>query len=331
MIKYVGLHSPRLIFLALGILLITGAFYSCEEEVGDAELSQRTLDAYWDNMVLDTFPINTIERNRTLGIGSYRRLEDDTLGKFDQRGIQVFYYRGKGPYYHPVSMLNRLNRLLQGYVITSNPNFLAVAVATYDKLMDEAIYTDLQIWLPYRFDFYITNEDTVFAPFYSGMSQGLALSVTCYLFEITGDSSYLPIAEKLFRTLLLPKDKSMPWVVRLDTAGYYWIEEYPLPIHDRTLNGSIIGTFGLYDYWKLTGSDAALKMLRGAVATYAEYGRLYRRPGETSYYSLGYKKIANMAYHHLHISLFDYLSRISENPYFGAFADTLKMDVGNGS
>ncbi|MFQ5607174.1 MAG: D-glucuronyl C5-epimerase family protein [Candidatus Zixiibacteriota bacterium] len=278
-------------------------------------------------MKVDTFPIYSLPRAETKGVTAYIPLESDTLFEVDGSGVQLFYYHEQGPYYHPVMMLNRINRLLNGFTMTSDSAYLNLAVVTFDRLIEEATDSLGAVWLTYRFDHYITGEDTVFAPFYSGMAQGLGLSVSAYLYEVTSDSVYLERAESLFRTLEALWGESEPWVVRLDSLGYYWIEEYPLPKPDMTLNGSIIATYGLYDYWRHTGSERALELLRAAFATYAHYASLYRRPGETSYYCLGYKKITNISYHRLHIALFRYLSKVSANPYFAAFADTLKMDA----
>ncbi len=278
-------------------------------------------------MQIDTFPIISLSRAEAHGVTAYIRLKSDTLFEVDENGIQVFYYQEQGPYYHPVMMLNRISRLLNGFHKTSDSAYLKLAVVTFDKLIEESTDSLGAIWLTYRFDHYITAEDTVFAPFYSGMSQGKGLSVSCYLYEVTSDSVYLDYAESLFRTLEMLWGESEPWVVRLDSLGYYWIEEHPLPEPDMTLNGSIIASYGLYDYWGHTGSERALELLRAALTTYAHYSPLYRRPGETSYYCLGYKKTTKMYYHKLHYNLLKYLAKVSANPFFGAFADTLKMDA----
>ncbi|MCH9032265.1 MAG: hypothetical protein IIB00_08415 [candidate division Zixibacteria bacterium] len=317
---YVATQKLALIWVLL--MMIAGG---CSGKRNVSQYPAQEPRTDWSKIVLDTFEVFALERSEYRS-QSYITLEKDTVGEFDENGVMLFRYHHMGLFYHPVLLLNRTTRLLNGFVATGDSGYLRLAIATYDALLDSAIDSSGALWLPYQFDYEVSPGDNVDAPWFSGMSQGLGLDVGLYLFTVTDDSVYLKAADSLFNSLTLLWGESEPWVTRIDSLGYYWIEEYPLPKPSMTLNGSIIGAFGLYEYWKVTRSERALTLFRAALATYDHFAKFYRRPGEYSFYSLTYGKITNVGYHELHKSLYRKLAKMSANPAFGAFADSLDLD-----
>jgi hypothetical protein len=159
------------------------------------------------------------------------------------------------------------------------------------------------------------------------MAQGEFLGVVVRLFECTGDSSYLELAHHVFRSLTQLRSANDFWVGRIDSAGYFWIEEYPLPAPDQTLNGFIAAVYGVYDYLRVVKSPDAQRMYDICLTTLKHYLPDYRRPESISYYCLGHHEIPDSTYHGLHISMCRELYRISGDTSFLNRARELNRDV----
>ena len=126
------------------------------------------------------------------------------------------------------------------------------------------------------------------APWFSGMAQGLVLSLEVRLFELTGDPAALTRAGEVFASFEIAGPRGGPWVTWVDRDRYLWIEEYPSAHPDRALNGFIFGVFGVYDYWRVTRDPDAERILLATVTTLRHYVTKYRRPGVPSYYCLAH-------------------------------------------
>lgn len=119
-------------------------------------------------------------------------------------------------------------------------------------------------------------------------------------------------------------------MARIDTAGYYWIEEYPHNLRPgQTLNGYIAALYGVYDYYRLTKKPIALKLYDAALTTLKHYLPYYRTPHQTSLYCIGHHIKASEGYHNLHIKMMDKLSHITGDPFFIVFKDIFSYDVAN--
>ncbi|WP_327187876.1 D-glucuronyl C5-epimerase family protein [Streptomyces sp. NBC_01334] len=116
---------------------------------------------------------------------------------------------------------------------------------------------------------------------------------------------YLAAADGAFASLLRADD-AKPWVVNKDSAGYFWIQKYPIDApgtSDYTFNGMIFALFGVWDYYQHTHNELALKLWDGGLTTIANYYPRLRNTRWLSFYCNTHR-IAPLSYHHHHLDLF---------------------------
>ncbi len=246
----------------------------------------------------------------------------------DEDSVELFVYRGD-TIYHPLNLCHRFHEFFGAYMKTRDTAFLRHATQYATTLIRIAEYHDGALFLPYQFEYAVhgDSELRLNPPWYSGMAQGQFLLVLVRMYEATGDSLYLDKAQQVFKSLLVPKSKGGPWVARLDSLGYYWIEEYPLSKRPgMTLNGYIAAAYGVYDYRRVIGDSLSVVLYNMVFTTLKQYIPYYRRPGQLSYYCLGHHHPANATYHGLHVGMFGHLARITGDPYFDSMAEVFKAD-----
>ena len=73
-------------------------------------------------------------------------------------------------------------------------------------------------------------------------------------------------------------------------AGYIWFEHWPDGRNDHTLNAHLNALFGLYDYWRVTGSPLAEQYFLGGAKTVRDKLYRFRRKGDLSRYSLSWRR-----------------------------------------
>ena len=244
------------------------------------------------------------------------------LSPLDSDSVEMFEYRG-GTYYHPVNLCNRCYSFLAAYGQTKDSTYLKRVEKSVGRLAALVRVEDSTAWVPYQFDFAVHGDSAnlMKAPWYSGMAQGEVLSIVMRLYELTEDRQYLTFGRRLFYSLIELKQSGLPWVARLDSDGFYWIEEYPHDVRpDMTLNGFIVALFGVYDYYVVTGDERARRVWDMSLTTLKHYLPQYLLD-TGSYYCLGHKLIATATYHRFHISLLNYLYTMTGDRYFKIMAE----------
>lgn len=109
--------------------------------------------------------------------------------------------------------------------------------------------------LPYR-----TNFKDLKAPWYSGMTQGVAISFMLRYHALTKDARALELAQKFAYFMLKPADKG--GTIAKTPEGDTWIEEYPNSKQSQqVLNGFINGLIGLYEYTLYFPKDTLAKRI----------------------------------------------------------------------
>lgn len=245
----------------------------------------------------------------------------------DSAGIILFEYQDT-TYYHPVVISVYMLWFLDSYLKTSNPAYLDKGRLYADKLMELSYKERDSYYFPYDFDWNlhkIEGED-LFAPWFSGMAQGQALSGIVRLALYSGEEKYRRFADKIFTSFKNMEIDGEPWTVTLDDSGYYWIEEYPLPEPTHVLNGFIYGVYALYDYYQMTKSEESLKYLRASLTTLKHYVPFYRRPGMRSVYCLKHRHPATEKYHRIHTEQLNMLYKMTGDIFFKAMADSFYND-----
>lgn len=98
------------------------------------------------------------------------------------------------------------------------------------------------IGLPYKVNFWDLK-----APWYSGMTQGYAISYLLRYYELTKDDIIIPIIQKIAYTLI--QKQELGGTISKTKEGYTWIEEYPNSKKSpQVINGYINGLIGLKEY-----------------------------------------------------------------------------------
>jgi len=246
----------------------------------------------------------------------------------DEDSVEMFFYRGAN-YYQPVNICQACHIFIATYVKTGERRYLDRAERYIAKLLSICHSDDSLLWAPYQMTFAVHGDSAnkLSPPWFSGMAQGEMLTVLSRLYGLTGKPSYLQSARQVFTTLTIPEGESDRWVVRLDSADYYWIEEYPdddLPA--QTLNGFITAVQGVYEYYLASKDPRARRIYDLSLTTLEKYVPEYRRPGENSLYCLGHRFPATDAYHALHVRLLDELYRISGNSFFHEQSEMFRND-----
>jgi hypothetical protein len=240
----------------------------------------------------------------------------------DRQGIVMREIDGKR-YYHPLLLCYSAFRLINAYERTHTAGYLTWARRYAAKMLELAVASDGALFMPYRFDFL---QSDVRAPWFSGMAQGMTLTVFVRMYRLTHEPTYLATAHQLFRSFQRSGPTDRPWVSRVSNRNELWIEEYPIRSRpDRVLNGFMFAIYGLYEFWQLTRTPASRHYLEGALTTLKRHVMEYRVPGGISYYSLR-KKAQYEHYHFVHITMLREIRLMSGDPYFGEVAALFKQD-----
>ena len=251
-------------------------------------------------------------------------------GTHDRYGVRMLRIDGK-LYNYPGAAAGYGLRNINTYHVTGDTFYLQRAEAQAQRMIH--IHTAagaLAAWYYpnlYARDRHDQRGELVEPPWYSAMAQGLVLSLFSRLSELTGVQKWRDAADHTFASYVRPGPCAGPYTVNVDSAGYYWLQEWPWPHMrpDDTLNGHIFSSFGLYDYYLLTADPTALALFRGALTTVEHYVPAFRNPGWISHYCLAHLA-CNAKYHQIHVELMLQLFTITQDLTFARFADLLEND-----
>ena len=123
---------------------------------------------------------------------------------------------------HPVAAAQFGLAALREYRATGAAKWLARAE---NAIRDTLTTIDSSGRFPYLFPWRGADGVLQKLPAYSAMAQGQSLSLAVRLYEITGDSSWKAVADKLFETIA-EVGKANPAVTFIDNHGYLWFEEF---------------------------------------------------------------------------------------------------------
>lgn len=231
--------------------------------------------------------------------------------------------------YHPVRTSCLLMTLLGSYLTTHDANYLEKALVVSDEFLATGVERDGALYFPYTFDFNLHGDDDELmkAPWYSGMAQGMALSAYVRLYQIAQDGRYLEACRKIFRSFTIFKgEENVPWIAYVDSAGFYWIEEYPIQPPANTLNGFVFAIFGLYEYHLLEGDPETKAVLQAAITTVESYMPQFRQKGNLSLYCLKHE-VQSAKYHLIHIRQMRSLGLMTGDRVFNEMTRRLTLDT----
>lgn len=136
--------------------------------------------------------------------------------------------------------------------------FQALRQYTYFATDSQLVYSDnnQSVGLPYTFNF-----KDLKSPWFSGMTQGTAVSYLLRYYQLTKNEQALTLSKKLVH-LMLKKEADGGTIGRTAEGGP-WIEEYPKSKKGKSvLNGFINGWIGLYEYCQMFPADKEAGLMR---------------------------------------------------------------------
>ena len=215
--------------------------------------------------------------------------------------------------YHPLSIVQ--------YGVLCHNKFLETGdSAYYHKCAKQAAYfkdstkvnylfNGKGIGLPYNF-----KAHDLKPPWYSGMTQGYAISFLLRYHELTGDNDVFPIIKKIAYLLKLPVEEG--GVIGVNKEGYKFIEEYPnSKSHPQVLNGSINGLIGLKEYCDHFPKDTIASSLFVELYNGLKESIPYYDTPDWSTYSRKKQKLTNL-YMRYQINEMEHLYNLFRDEFF---------------
>ncbi len=245
-------------------------------------------------------------------------------GPFDEKGIPMLDYKGKiGKQYNPIAIAQYALGHYNLYFNTNKNCHLDVFLKQADWLVENIKRNKfgIPVWL-HNFDW--KYKEILRNPWYSGLAQGIGISVLARAYNTTKEGKYLDTADKAY--LVFENNINEGGVVYWDKKGSPWIEEYILNTPTHILNGFIWALWGVYDYSLLLKEKNATKLWDNCLETLKKNLEKFDI-GYWSLYDLSQTKIKNLAspfYHKLHIVQLEVLYRLSKIEIFKEFSQKWK-------
>jgi putative cell wall-binding protein len=274
----------------------------------------------WDPFSLQDVPDAYLAYNGDTIVPPYGQLENGVY-KWNFNGTWVD---------HPVGQAQFVVNMRRNYRLDPKQEYLDLAIANANRLLDRAVRHQGAIFFPYGFDFYLHGRGTMRAPWYSGMAQGIALSGFVRLYQLTHDARWLQAANETYASFLVGRDSGGPWVTSTDN-GLLWFELYPWTPNDHTYNGHNWAIYGLYDYWRLTGSTEAQQLIVAGLTTSKRALSVVRIPGGVMRYCIAQscldRNVVNSDYHLVVTNQMVQLFRYTRDEEFARMADAFVADT----
>lgn len=247
---------------------------------------------------------------------------------FDDEGVSVRAAEGK--YYdHPVRQAQFLMSRLDQFHYNQDQAYLDLCIRHAERLISRSIESRSARYLPYRFawNLHRFEAEPMETPWFSGMSQGYALSAFCRMYAVMGDERYLAFAHQLFQSFLNMREAGVPWIVDLVDDRFLWFEEYPRDNgpSDRAFNGHLYAVYGLYDYWLLTGDERAQTLADGGLTSVLGLLDKWRFPGGQSFYCLTHRE-RTASYHATHAKQIGVIYDLTADPVWLTLQDLFMDD-----
>ncbi len=241
-------------------------------------------------------------------------------GPKDERGVVMLDYRGDiGVQYNPIAVAQYGLAHMNLFFENGKADHLAEATKQADWLVSNLKKNEqgIPVWqhlFPWRY------VETMEPGWYSGLAQGMGISLLARMYAHSSDKKYYDAAVAAFTAFT--KDIADGGVRCTDSRGNVWLEEYIVSPPSHILNGFFWTLWGIWDYWLLTGSAEAKELFDACVKT-LEWSLPSYDLGYWSRYDLSEQKlpmIASPFYHRLHIVQLDVTRELTDNPIFGAYA-----------
>jgi len=242
---------------------------------------------------------------------------------FDSNGIPLVNYGSLiGLQYNPVTISQYALANYHEYLGTGNTTRREKFLAQAKWLVENAKQKgNFSVW-EYNFD---NPAYGCTKPWVSAMAQGEGLSVLARAYVLTGNISYIDIAEKVI--LAFGAEMSAGGVRYTDSSGV-WFEECADEgaRNGKVLNGFIFALLGLYEYSFETNNSKGWTFFWEGAETLSN--NIYRYDtGSWSYYDLLYHSFAPLAYHKLHVEQLRAMYKLTDDEIFLYYSDRFQSYV----
>lgn len=254
--------------------------------------------------------------------------------RFDATGLLIYVNPLTGKRVdHPVAYAQYGISALIEYQRTGDTFWLNRAISQGNGLIKMHTVSRGAWWFPYSFAWTdAAHKSTLTAPWWSAMAQGQALSLFVRLAEATDQAQWRTAADNTFPSFTVPPSASAPWA-SLAIDHHLYFEEYAgRQLPHLVLNGHIFASFGVYDYWRLTGNATAEQYFDGAATSVLERMLpIVRVEGGVSYYCVRAEYCQSPAwqsttYHVIHSWQLDTLARLTGDTRFTTWSQELRDD-----
>lgn len=224
--------------------------------------------------------ISLLER---INVKGWEMDKDNTV---DEDGILMVKNK-----YHPLAICQYGMLCYYEFIDKGDPEYLRKLSEQVNYFRDTTKIHVLDggraIGLPYTFNFHDMK-----SPWYSGMTQGYAVSLLLRYYDLTKDITLIDIIKKIARLLVIPEDRG--GTLGITPEGFTMIQEYPCSEKDPfVLNGFINGLIGIYEYCQVFPEDTTACRVRDeCLYALKESVHLYDQPKWTSY-DRASKKVSN--------------------------------------
>ena len=188
---------------------------------------------------------------------------------FDANGIVI-----QKKSYHALSIAGFGIMNYEDFVVSGDSSSYKNVINQYKYFCDstKVVYTDNYkgMGLPYKFIFFDMKP-----PWYSGMTQGVAISFLLRYYKLTGDSNVLEKVRQLAWFMLQPVERG--GTIGKTPEGFAFIEEYPnSKKNPQVMNGFINGLIGLKEYLNFFPEDTLARRIHDEsyetmIKTFREY------------------------------------------------------------
>lgn len=235
-------------------------------------------------------------------------IEGEKKRTFDKEGVILLNKK-----YHPLNICQYGMLAHHYFKETSDSTYYYKCINQVKYFKDSTKYNYMfnnkGIGLPYNY-----NYGGLKAPWYSGMTQGYAISFLLRYYSLTKDKSILPIIEKIAYVLLSPQEQG--GAISKTKEGCTWIEEYPNSKKSpQVLNGFINGFIGLHEYCQYFPKDKVAKRIHDETYESLKYSLDFYDTPNWSYYNRKKGTITN-AYLRYQIYEMKQLFEIFNDPIF---------------
>lgn len=240
----------------------------------------------------DPAPKKVDDRNIPRGFTPVSLKKNPAVDQVVQADGTLRYRRNDGTLiHHPTVAGTWFGKLKLSWELTRNHAYFRAALAQGNLMRDQMVEHDGALWATY--DMPTSHQGEALPnPWVSAFGQQRAMSVALGMYELTGDSAWVSIAEKAFLAFSRPRDPDRPgfWVTAKDSDGYLWYEGFPSAKGTPTMTYNIHLTvlYGLAALYPAPFSDTHREQVRQLVwagmATAAHYAPTIRNPQQCSFY-----------------------------------------------